>query len=37
MEACLAGYDKIAQREITREKINSTHIFEKEIDINQEE
>ncbi|CDW88529.1 UNKNOWN [Stylonychia lemnae] len=37
MEACLAGYDKIAQREITKEKINSTHTFEKEIDINLEE
>eukprot|EP00347_Sterkiella_histriomuscorum_P015294 403357571 len=37
MEACLSGYDKIAQKEVTQAQINSTHIFEKEIEINKEE
>lgn len=37
IEACLAGYDKISQREVTQAKINSTHVYEKEIELSQDE
>jgi RAB protein geranylgeranyltransferase component A len=35
IEACLAGYDKLSQAEITRAKINSTHIYDKDIDLSE--
>jgi RAB protein geranylgeranyltransferase component A len=37
IEACLAGYDKISQIEMTQKRINSTHIYEKEIEMSAEE
>lgn len=37
IESCLAGYDKISKQEITRAKINSTHIYDKEIELSAEE
>ena len=37
IEACLAGYDKLSQVEVTQAKINSTHIYEKEIELSKEE
>lgn len=37
IEACIAGYDKLSQTEITQAKINSTHIYEKEIELSKEE
>ncbi len=33
IEACLVGYDKLSQVEITQAKINSTHIYEKDIEM----
>jgi RAB protein geranylgeranyltransferase component A len=33
IEACIAGYDKLSHTEITQAKINSTHIYEKEIEL----
>lgn len=37
IEACLAGYDKLSEAEITQAKINSTHIYEKDIEMSEEE
>lgn len=37
IEACLAGYDKLSQVELTQAKINSTHIYEKEIELSKDE
>lgn len=37
IEACLAGYDKLSQVEMTQAKINSTHIYEKEIELSKDE
>ena len=37
IEACLAGYDQLSQQEITQAKINSTHIYEKEIEMSSQE
>ena len=37
IEACLAGYDKLSQVEMTQSKINSTHIYEKEIELSKDE
>ena len=33
IEQCLAGYDFISQEEKTKAKINSTHSYEKEIEL----
>lgn len=37
IETCIAGYDKLSQTEVTQSKINSTHIYEKEIDLSKDE
>ena len=37
IEACLGGYDKLAGVERTQAKINSTHAYEKEIELSEEE
>ena len=37
IDACIAGYDKIAQMEKTQAKVNSTHVYEKEIELSPEE
>ncbi len=37
IEACLAGYDRLSQQEVTQAKINSTHIYEKDIDMSPQE
>jgi len=37
IDACLAGYDKLSQVEITQAKINSTHIYEKDIEMSSKE
>ena len=37
IDACLAGYDKMSEVEITQAKINSTHMYEKEIEMSREE
>lgn len=37
IEACLSGYDKIAQLEMTQARMNSTHVYEKEIEMTKEE
>jgi RAB protein geranylgeranyltransferase component A len=37
IEACLAGYDKLSQVEMTQAKINSTHIYEKDIELTKDE
>ena len=37
IEACLAGYDKMSEVEVSQAKINSTHIYEKEIEMTSEE
>jgi len=37
IEACLAGYDKLSQVEISQSKVNSTHIYEKDIELSKDE
>ncbi len=37
IDACLAGYDKMSEAEVTQSKINSTHTYEKEIEMSRDE
>jgi hypothetical protein len=38
IDACLTGYDKLKpQEELSQAKINSTHIYEKEIEVTDKE
>lgn len=37
IESCLSGYDKLAQKELSRSKINSTHAYEKDIEMSEKD